>query len=183
MPSQPRAATPGKSLRHPLGFLAAFVLAYGVGHHAYFSIPDEVLRDTVIHFGMVAPSAWFLDLLAPAEQVMAEAHRLVSPRATLEVVRGCDGIGTALLVAAAILAFPASLRRKALGLALGLVLVYAVNLARMVGLYFVVAYRNDWFPLLHGYVVPIAFVAIVAAFFLWWVSREMPTAAAGAAVS
>lgn len=151
-----------------MAFLARFVAAYVAGHALYLAVPDALLRDGVIHYGIVVPAATTVSLLAPAEAARALGHVLSSPRAALEIVRGCDGIGVALLLAAAVLAYPATLKRKLLGLALGLGLVWAVNLARVVALYFVVAYRTDWFTLLHAYLIPVAFIALVAAYFAWW---------------
>jgi exosortase family protein XrtM len=180
-PAPSASAEPASNAR-PFWFLVAFAAAYVVGHVGYYAIPDQVLREVVIHFGVVVPSAGAIDLLAPAERVVAQGHTLVSPRATLEVVRGCDGIGTALLLAAAIVAFPGAWSRKLTGLALGLALVYVVNLVRIVVLYFVVAYRGDWFQFLHTYLVPVAFVALVAVFFAWWAARAAGAVAPGAAV-
>lgn len=54
---------------------------------------------------------------------------------------------------------------------LGAVLVYALNLARLVGLYFVAAYHLPWFLPLHTYFIPSLLIVIVALFFMWWVSR------------
>lgn len=180
--ASPPASNPTESNARPFWFLIAFAAAYVVGHVGYYAIPDQVLREVVIHFGIVVPSTAAIDLVAPAERVVAQGHMLVSPRATLEVVRGCDGIGTALLLAAAIVAFPGGWSRKLGGLALGLALVYVANLVRIVGLYFVVAYRGDWFQFLHTYLVPVAFVALVAVFFAWWAARAAGTADPRAAV-
>jgi exosortase family protein XrtM len=151
-----------------MSFVVRFVAAYVAGHSLYLAVPDAILRDGIIQYGIVVPAAVAVDLLVPAEAVRARGHVLSSPRAMLEVVRGCDGIGVALLLGAAVAAYPARVKHKLAGLAVGLGLVWAVNLARVVGLYFVVAYRNDWFTLLHAYLVPVAFIVIVAGYFAWW---------------
>lgn len=152
----------------PFAFLVAFAAGYTVLSFAYGFVPDSFLRDVAFHVGLTVPSAVAIDLVAPAERVRAVANTLVSPRATLEIVRGCEGAGTMFLLAAAIVAFRAPWRRKLAGLALGLAVVHLINLARIVGLYFVVAYRESWFLMAHTYVAPLAVLAAVAAFFWWW---------------
>lgn len=168
--------------QRPIRFLLGLCALYGLGHAAYYAIPDAVLRDALIHHGIVSPGAWAIHLLAPVEDVVASGNVLQSSRATLEVVRGCDGVGTALLLAAAILAYRAPIARKLGGLVFGLAVVYAVNLARIVGLYFIAAYRGDWFPVLHGYVIPVAFVTIVAVFFAGWLANPVQDGHARAAL-
>jgi len=165
-----------------MGFLAKFVLGYLACHAAYFAIPDEALR-AVIHVLLAIPAAALIGALAPDEAVRAVAGTLSSPRATLEIVRGCDGAGAAFLLASAVLAYPGKPRQKLSGLLLGLSAVYVLNEFRLAGLYAVVAYRVDWFPLLHVYVAPLAVICCLASFFAWWVRRSeaQPNAPAVAA--
>jgi exosortase family protein XrtM len=47
-------------------------------------------------------------------------------------------------------------------------LTYLLNQTRVIVLYFVVAYRNDWFGLLHDYLVPTLIIALCSLFFAWW---------------
>src|SRR5262245_18409404 len=158
------------SRRPPAGvsaFLARFALGYVACHALYFALPDVIVQE-LIHAAIAAPAAAIIELWAPAEAVREVQGSLVSPRATLEIVRGCDGAGAAFLLGAAIVAFPSPWARRLQGVALGMAFVYLLNELRLIALYGVVAYRQDWFGLLHGYVVPIAVVAAAAAFFGWW---------------
>jgi exosortase family protein XrtM len=162
----PRRGPPG-----PLRFLALFVAGYALLHALYFLIPDALLRDAVYHWTIIVPGAVAINLLAPGEAVHGAGALLTSVRASLEVVRGCDGSGVAFLLVAAMAAFPSSWRRKLAGLAGALLLVYALNQARIVGLYFVAAYRNDWFVPLHVWFVPTLFVVLSALYFAAWAAR------------
>jgi hypothetical protein len=54
------------------------------------------------------------------------------------------------------------------------VLVYALNLARLVGLYFVAAYRMPWFLPLHAYFVPSLLIVAVALFYMGWIAYAAP---------
>lgn len=148
--------------------IGLFLGFYGLLHSAYWLIPDDVLRDVVYHRGLGAISVDLIHLLAPLEKVSAVQNQILSPRANLAIIRGCDGAGALFLVAAAILAYPASLGRKWLGLFLGVALMYSLNLLRISGLYFVMAYRPDWFQIIHTYFAPTLVIAAGCLFFAWW---------------
>jgi len=157
---------------HPgLAFVALFALLYLLQHGLYQWVPDSFLADVVYRHGIVAGAASVIEWIAPGEGAVVEGHRLASPRAVLEIVRGCDGSGVLFLLVAAILALRADPLRTARGLLGALLLVYVLNQLRVVGLYFVAAYRGEWFTPLHGYLVPTLFVVVAALYFAWWSAR------------
>jgi exosortase family protein XrtM len=163
-----------------LAFLLRFATGYMLLFALYGMVPNEVLREAVFHHGLAVPGARVIDVISPAAEVRAAANVIASHRATLEIVRGCEGAGTFFLLAAAIVALGGERRRVAVGLALGLALVYALNLARIVALFFVVAHRHAWFEFVHVYAAPVAVIALLAAFFWWWAQRP-PTGVVRAA--
>ncbi len=154
-----------------LGFVVRMLVYYAVLHALYFLIPISILHDGIYLQVFGRPSAWLIHLMVPAEGVTALTNRIASPHAILEIVRGCDGSGVLFLISAAVVAFPASWRMRAIGVLLGVVLVYALNLTRLTGLYFVAAYHVPWFLPLHTYFIPSLLVVIVALFFMGWVAR------------
>jgi exosortase family protein XrtM len=161
-----------RALRQPgFVFVALFALLYLVQHGVYQWVPDRFLADVVYRHGIVAGAASVIEWVAPGESAVVDGHRLASPRAVLEIVRGCDGSGVLFLLVAAILALRAGPLRTAGGLLGALLLVYVLNQLRVVGLYFVAAYRGDWFTPLHGYLVPTLFVVVAALYFAWWAAR------------
>ena len=145
-----------------------FLSIYAIFHFAYFQVPDDVLREVVYYQGFGVVCVQFIHFFAPLEPVSALHNHLQSPRADLEIVRGCDGAGALFLLLAAILAFPASIKRKVIGLVLGALLMYCLNLVRLIGLYFLVAYHNGWFLLVHTYLAPTLLVVLACLFFAWW---------------
>jgi exosortase family protein XrtM len=149
-------------------FLVLFVAVYGVLHTLYFWVPDRVLRDVVHYYGIVRPGAEVIRMAAPHEAVEAVQGTLRSPRATLNIVRGCDGAGVAFLLVAAVVAFGATWRQRALGALGAVLLTYLLNQVRIVALYFVAAYRHDWFEVLHNYFIPTFIIVACCIFFAWW---------------
>lgn len=158
-------ATPG---RHPATFLVLFAVFYGLFYGAYFAVPDRLLVRAFYEPTIVAPAGALVNLISESEQVTWQDNRLQSRRAILDVVRGCDGIGLLLLLTAAVLAFPAPWRVKLAGVIGGVVAMYLLNLVRIVGLYFVVAYREEWFIPLHTLLIPGALVLLGGLYFHLW---------------
>lgn len=117
---------------------------------------------------MVAVCADLVNWLSPLEQVLAKHNHLLSAKADLEIVRGCDGAGALFLVVSAVLVFPSGLKRKVLGLLFGIGLIYGINLLRICVLYFVIAYHPSWFQLIHTYVAPTLMVILGCFYFAWW---------------
>ncbi|HTS52044.1 MAG TPA: exosortase family protein XrtM [Burkholderiales bacterium] len=161
------AGSRGRKFR-PALFLLVFAAVYTLLHFAYFALPDRLLRDQVHYYGIVLPAAEIVNLVAPREAVYAAHGALKSSNASLRIVRGCDGAGVAFLLVAAVSASAARLKYKLLGILGAALLTYALNELRVVGLYFVVAYRDGWFSPLHNYFVPIFIILAGSVFFLCW---------------
>lgn len=152
----------------PRRFVALFVALYLVFHGLYLLVPDKLLRETLYPNLVGSVSVLMINGIEPNANARAEMNSVKSRRAQLDIVRGCDGSGVVFIVAAATLAFATSVRRKLIGLGLGLVLVYVINQIRIVGLYFVVANRVEWFPFLHTYLAPTLIIVLVCLYFSWW---------------
>ncbi len=170
----------GTSVRRepgPLRFLLLFACGYALLYWAYWLVPDAVLRDSLYPVAILRPCADLINLVFPVEAVGVTAGMLVSPQASLEVVRGCDGSGMLFLIVAAIMAFPSAWRARLAGLCGALLLVHALNTARIVLLYFAAAYRESWFLPLHTYLVPTLFVLGGGLYFAWWAARQHRPAA------
>lgn len=145
-----------------------FVGCYVLFDYAYFKIPVDLFSNVIYYHGVVAICADLISWLAPLEQVLAKQNHLVSAKADLEIVRGCDGAGVLFLVVSAILVFPSGLKRKLIGLLLGIGLIYGLNLLRICVLYFVIAYQPGSFQLIHTYIAPTLMVIFGCFYFAWW---------------
>ncbi len=152
----------------PVRFVVVFATVYALLYALYFAVPDPILRDVVHYRAVVAPAAALVRLVAPDEPVTAAAGTLSSPRAALNIVRGCDGAGVAFLLLAAVLAFPAGPARKLAGALGALAFAWLLNLLRVAGLYFAAAYRHEWFNLLHNFLVPTFVIVLCCMMFAWW---------------
>ncbi len=156
------------SLPRTYGFLAKFCAIFLACEYAYFKIPDTYLRELVYHYLLVRPCVALINFLNPGEQLIGQHNLLVSAQANLEIVRGCDGAGTLFLMAAAILAYSCSIKHKLQGLACALLALALLNYLRIVGLYFIAAYADDWFELVHVYLAPTFIILLGCAVFAFW---------------
>ncbi|HVU50181.1 MAG TPA: archaeosortase/exosortase family protein [Polyangia bacterium] len=89
-------------------------------------------------------------------------------RTSLTVAKNCDAMDVTLLFTAAVLAFPASWRRRVVGIAAGVLGLTVVNVLRIASLYFVDLRWPSAFETIHAEVWPLAIVVIAAAAFLGW---------------
>lgn len=145
-----------------------FIGCYALLDYAYFKIPDELFANVIYYHGVVLVCADLINWLAPLEQVLPKQNHLISNKADLEIVRGCDGAGVLFLLVSAILVFPAKSGKKLTGLMLGMGLIYVLNLLRISVLYFVIAYQAGWFQLVHTYLAPTLMVMAACAYFAGW---------------
>ena len=157
-------------------FVFAFAAIYAVLHTLYMLIPNSFLGDVIYRYGINQVAAYCINSAAPEEVVRAVSNRLISSKVQLEIVRGCDGSGVLFLIVAAMLAFGAPTKYKLAGMLAGATLVYLLNQARIIILYFVVAYRPDWFTPLHTYYIPTFLIVVVCIFFASWAMWATATA-------
>lgn len=99
---------------------------------------------------------------------------LMSPRFSVDISRGCDAVEPCFLFFAAVLAFPAALKKKLPGLLLGVVFLAGVNLLRIVSLYLVGVYRPGAFDFMHLEAWQVAFILLAIVFWFLWIIWALP---------
>lgn len=159
---------PVRDGRYDVAFLFRFVLVFSVLILGYFQIPVRVLADALYPALYAQPGQWLITALFPEEPVSVQGRFLIAPQARLEIVRGCDGAGALLLLASAMLASAAGWKHKAVGLLASVLVLYPLNLLRIVGLYFLVAYQPAWFLPVHVYFAPTLILVAGGLIFLSW---------------
>lgn len=115
---------------------------------------------------LVKASTAILRLLG--EPVVAAGTVIRSPLFAVDVKNGCNGIEATLLLVAAMLAFPAPAKSRALGLAAGLAAIQVVNLFRIVSLFWLGAHRRDVFDLFHAAIWQTILILLAVGIFLAW---------------
>ena len=94
-----------------------------------------------------------------------------SPDFSLSLIRGCDSIYPTAMLWSAILAFSAPWRSKVIGLAIGAILLYCINVVRILSMFFLGAYFPSFFDMVHIYAWQSLFILLTLSIFLIWVMR------------
>ena len=118
-------------LRFALGFGALALLSELV--YYAFALESNAMRAYLEALASI--SGWILSRLTDGIQVRGTL--ISGDLFSVEIAQGCDAFRICALLAAAMLAFPATWKQKAVGLVLGLAWLNALNFVRMVGLYFI----------------------------------------------
>ncbi|MBW2267798.1 MAG: exosortase H [Deltaproteobacteria bacterium] len=94
---------------------------------------------------------------------------------SVTIIEECTGIYEALILAAALLAYPTAWRHTLVGFALGIPMIYAMNVLRIAMLLVTGGYSQRWFDFMHLYFWQVTMIAMVATAWLawlWWVVRD-----------
>ena len=130
-----------------------------------------------VNDAVVVPFTAFLVKISAAilraieKDVFTRGTVIQSALFAVDVKNGCNGIEAALLLVAAMLAFPASAKARAAGLGVGLLAVQVVNLVRIVSLFWLGAHRRDVFDLFHAAVWQTLLILLAVGIFLAWGKR------------
>jgi exosortase H (IPTLxxWG-CTERM-specific) len=156
--------------RKPLQYLALFVSIFATCYLLLGVIPR-------VRLGVINPYTAFLanavaaiiDLFGAG--AVANGALVSSPRYSMDIAMGCDGVEASCLYLAGVLAFPTSWRARLVGLAFGVPLIQAINLARLVGLYYVGMYAPTVAEQIHDYVAQTIVILLSAAILTFWLQR------------
>jgi exosortase family protein XrtM len=164
-----------------LRFAMVFLLSFCLLQYAYSSNRGGMVEHLVIDVATVCPSAVLINFINPGKQAIASGQRILSPQGSISVLNGCEGTETLFLLAAAIGAFRASWKNKLKGVLLGTCLIYCLNQARIVALFFAAQENRRWFDMIHGYIAPSLIIVLSSLFFLWWANVAIEDESANAA--
>ncbi len=169
------ARTPPPRSRGIVLFL--FVAIFATLQLGWSSARDTWLERLVVHLVTVQPAAAAIRLLTPEIPAQALGPRIVAPGGGLNILNGCEGMEIVFLLAAAFFAVRMRWRTRLAGLGAGLSLVFLLNQARIMVLFY--AFRSDKavFDLLHTLASPVLLIAAVALFFYGWVRKDLPSVA------
>jgi len=115
-------------------------------------------------------SAAILRLFGTPARADGISVRAAEPSFGLTVAQGCDAIQPAILFLCAVLASPVLFRSKWPGILVGVPLLLLLNQVRIVTLFYIGAYHNDLFEIMHIDVWQALFIALALFFWLTWAS-------------
>ncbi len=149
-------------------FCAALFLGLQRG---YIMIRDrhEELLNNKINGGV---AAWVINLITPSEQVVMDDGMM---NGKVDISKGCEGFEVMILLVSVMAVYPMRLRHKLTGIVLGCILVYGLNIIRIVSLYYLYMYASDIFELFHLLVWQAIIILIAWVYFMIWIDRPGAT--------
>ena len=155
----------------PLRFALIFLLSFALLMGGFEATRGTAFERFVVETLILQPTTSLINTITPQEHAQLAGRVLMSPGgSSLRVTRGCEGIEIFLMLIAAILAYPASWQHRAQGLLWGSVLAYVLSVTRLMLLYYILRYSPTLWEGLHGFVLPLGPVVLMALFFLRWSS-------------
>jgi exosortase/archaeosortase family protein len=148
------------------GFNAFFILWFSKGEQfaAYMKLNAEVTAAIIRALGDGA-----------------DVHEMVimGERYTLNLKRGCDALQAAAFYICAVLTSPVgiALRRRIVPVIVGTALLLAINLIRLLSLYYTGVFFPEWFDFMHVEFWQSVFIFIPIVLWLFWLFRAMRRAA------
>jgi exosortase H (IPTLxxWG-CTERM-specific) len=149
-----------------LRFLALFVTYLG----AFYAI---VLIPSVdrAFYAYLEANAWLANVILHALGQSTSVNEVTIRAAdfAVSIRRGCDALEPSWFFCAAILAYPSPWRRKGWPLLAGVAALLALNLVRIVSLFFIGRYWPRFFAPAHLELWPAAFILLALVLWLGWI--------------
>jgi len=103
--------------------------------------------------------------------VSLNGTNLASGSFVVDVSPACSGAVPSMIYLAAVCAYPARVRAKLIGAGLGVAVIHSVNLVRVVTLFIIGLFMNQYFHETHVYIAQALVVAVAVATWLYWAGR------------
>jgi exosortase H (IPTLxxWG-CTERM-specific) len=126
---------------------------------------------------LVRLSAWLITLYDPHVATAGKILQSTTNGFAVSVEAGCNGIEAAIILIAAMLAFPAPAKSRVVGILAGLAAVQTLNVARVVSLFYIGQWNASVFEWAHLYVWQALIMLDVLIVWLVWM-RTLPAPAA-----
>lgn len=114
-------------------------------------------------------SAFLVRLFDPDVTAYSNVIQSTANGFGVAIMPGCNGVEACIILLAAILAFPAPWRAKVIGLGVGIVAVQAVNLLRIISLFYLGQWNMKVFEFAHLYLWQALIMLDVLVVWLLWV--------------
>jgi len=171
-----------KEFKPALFFLVKFLIVYFIGNIAYglyiesFGNSADPMtawvsnQTTVILNLMGFNTETLADDFAPKIRLLLDDHSVIS------IYEGCNGLNVMIIFVAFLAAYSGNIKRLLWFVPLGLLVTHLMNLTRIVLLFFVAEYYEDYLYFTHKYLFTgIIYVGILILWYWWIVSLSKTT--------
>ena len=133
--------------------------------------------------GLASVSAWVVQLFDSTVASEGIVLRSLTNGAAVAIQPGCNGIEAMICITAAMIAYSASWYERMMGLLVGFIAIQLLNLLRIISLFYLLQWSQQWFEWFHLYLwQALIFLDVLIVFVLWirWLpsrkgNGDMPT--------
>ena len=125
-------------------------------------------------------SAGLITLFDPGVAAFGKVLQDTASGFAVTIEAGCNGIEAAIILVAAMLAFPAPWKHRVLGILAGLAAVQALNIVRVISLFYLGQWNTEAFHWAHLYLWQALIMLDVLVVWLVWMRTLPPRGAAAA---
>lgn len=153
------------------------------GGFTLLSLP--AVNDNVINpftAGIAKVSGLILQMMDPTIIMRGTEIHNVEPSFAVNIKNGCNGVEAMIIFLAAVLAFPATWKARAIGLVIGIVVIQIVNLIRVIALFLTGVHYRSFFDQSHTVVWQTVVILCGVLLWIFWANRfALPPAPPAAA--
>ena len=118
-------------------------------------------------------SVWLVGLFDPHAIAHGKILESTQNGFAISIERGCNGVEAVIILVSAMLAFPAPWKHRLVGIGLGFLAIQALNLVRIISLFYLGQWNRTWFDWFHLYLWQALIVLDALVAFLVWL-RYLP---------
>ena len=116
---------------------------------------------------------WIVGIFDPHAIAHGKILQSTTSGFAISIERGCNGVEAVIILISAMLAFPASWRHKLAGIGIGFLAIQAMNIVRIISLFYLGQWSRLWFDWFHLYLWQALIVLDALVVFLVWL-RYLP---------
>ena len=138
------------------------------------------VQEAVIHPFTAVLADVSTAVILPFDDTVIAQGRILRDATTgfaVSIEAGCNGVEAAIVLIAGIVAFPASIQHKAVAILAGFLFVQALNIVRIISLFYLGQWNYTVFEWFHLYLWPVLImldVLVVFAIYLQWLGKRHP---------
>ena len=129
--------------------------------------------------GIAWVSVFLIELFDDGVISMGKVIRDLDSGFAISIEPGCNGVEALIILFAAIFAFPASLKHKLIGFAIGFFAIQGLNLVRIISLFYMGQWNMTWFNWFHLYLWQALIILDALVVWLIWLRMLPPRPSAG----
>lgn len=163
-----------------LRFMLLFLLCLGVLFVAELLQPVDQYVILPFTAAIAKVCVWIVGLFDPHAIASGKVLQSTTGDFAISIERGCNGVEAVIILVSAILAFPAPWKYRLAGIGVGFLAIQAVNLVRIISLFYLGQWNRLWFDWFHLYLWQALIVLdALVVFLVWlrWLPHEKPRTA------